>query len=103
MDPSTTQGLTLEGVVAIVTALVALVGVLVSVFTLANAARKDAFEQLRQVVETLKTQLDSAEKENERLLEKLEEREKKIRELEQRIDAQDKLISTLRRVNSKGG
>lgn len=88
MDPTTAQGITLEGVVAIITALVALVGVLVSVFTLANSARRDAFEQLNKVVTTLQEELEASKKLNETY-------EEEIKRLRKRIDDQDKLIDTL--------
>jgi peptidoglycan hydrolase CwlO-like protein len=86
----------MESVVAMITAMVALVGVVVSVFTLSQSARKDAFQQLQSIVDELKKQLEKAEKENERLVNEVQERDEKIEELSQRLDAQDALIASLR-------
>jgi len=86
----------MESVVALITAIVALVGVIVSVFTLSQSARKDAFQQLQSIVDELKKQLEKAERENERLVNEVKERDEKIDELSQRLDAQDALIASLR-------
>ena len=75
--------------------MVALITVIVSVFTLANTARKDAFEQLKTVVEELKQQLRDANAENDRLRKEIEDRDQKIEDMTQRIDAQDALIAAL--------
>lgn len=102
--------MSLEGVIALITAMVALVGVLVSVFTLSQSARKDSFAQLQTVVDELKIQLKSADKkietleeqlkvsneEKKNLREELADRERKIEDLTQRVDAQDALIASLK-------
>lgn len=85
----------MEQTIALISAIVTLIAVMVSLFTLANTARKDAFEQLKSVVDHLQLQLKNADDENVRLRGELEEREKKIEEMSQRIDAQDALIAAL--------
>lgn len=85
-----------EAVVALITVMIALSGVFVSMFTLSQSARKDAFSQLQEVVNELKVQLKESNLENERLMKELEKREKRIEDLSQRIDAQDKLIASLK-------
>ncbi len=82
-------------VAAFISAVVTLIAVIVSVFTLANSARKDSFEQLRVVVDELKEQLKVSNDENQRLRAELDDREKQIDEMSKRIDAQDELIATL--------
>lgn len=95
--------MSMEQTIALLSGVVALITVIVSVFTLANTARKDAFEQLQQVVEELKSQLKSANDENERLRRELAERDEKIEEMTQRIDAQDALIAALQAQVGKDG
>lgn len=93
-----------EAAVALITVVVALVGVLISVFTLSQSARKDAFQQLQEVVNRLEKQLDAANLENKRLKEEIAEREERIEELSQRVDAQDALIASLKaRIDKKKG
>lgn len=87
--------MSMEQTIALISAVVTLITVMVSLFTLANTARKDAFEQLKSVVDELKMQLKSANEENERLRKELSERDDKIEEMTQRIDAQDALIAAL--------
>ena len=81
--------LSIETTIAFIAALVALIGVIVSVFTLSNSAGKEAFAELKVVVEDLKNQLQQARDENVQL--KIENAE-----LRDRIDAQDSLISALK-------
>lgn len=102
--------MSLEGVIALITAMVALAGVLVSVFTLSQSARKDSFAQLQTVVDELKERLKDADKkikvledqlrvsneEKKNLREELADRERKIEDLSQRVDAQDALIASLK-------
>jgi len=85
----------MEQTIALISAIVTLIMVIVSVFTLANTARKDAFDQLKTVVDELKLQLRDANSENERLRKEIEDRDHKIDEMTKRIDAQDELIAKL--------
>lgn len=87
--------MSMEQTIALISAIVTLIMVIVSVFTLANTARKDAFDQLETVVDELKLQLRDANSENERLRKEIEERDRKIDEMAKRIDAQDELIAIL--------
>lgn len=87
--------MTMEQTLALLSGMVTLIAVIVSVFTLANSARKDAFQQLQSVVEELKAQLKAANEENRHLRQELEDRDNKIDDMAQRIDAQDALIAAL--------
>lgn len=87
--------MSMEQTIALISAIVTLIMVIVSVFTLENTARKDAFDQLKTVVDELKLQLRDANSENERLRKEIEERDRKIDEMAKRIDAQDELIAIL--------
>jgi predicted RNase H-like nuclease (RuvC/YqgF family) len=75
------EGLTIDGAVAVITVLIALAGMVSGIFTLANSTRKEAFEQLKQIVNEQKQRIEKLEQQNEMLSLKVDEREDEIEDL----------------------
>ena len=68
------EGLSIDGAVAVITVLIALAGMVSGIFTLAKATRKEAFEDLKHIVEEQKERIDKLEQ-------IIEEREDEIEDL----------------------
>lgn len=87
------DGMTIDGAVAVITVLIALAGMVSGIFTLAKSTRKEAFEELKQIVADQKKRIDELEVANRRLEKKIDEREDEIEDLK---DWAERLVEQVR-------